>query len=62
MTLPRAIIQHAAMWDEDICLDCNNRQDPPLEGPRVCEACGGTQVLPATVVLLCSDFIEEDET
>ena len=63
MTVARKLLEIAAFWEQDICLDCETIQ-PPVEGEDEappCVKCASTNVIAAETVLLIADMVEGEE-
>jgi predicted Zn-ribbon and HTH transcriptional regulator len=62
MKLPRQTVENAAFWDLAVCLDCGNQQArAAIGGSSECDECESANVLPAELVLVCADFVEEGD-
>jgi hypothetical protein len=63
MTVARKLLEIAAFWEQDICLDCETIQPPPEgedEAPP-CVKCGSGNILAAETVLQIADMVEGEE-
>ena len=55
----RAEIEHAAFWDEELCLDCGETER--LDDGVHCDVCGSSNILPGKVALRLIVIAEEWE-
>jgi hypothetical protein len=62
MTVARKLLEIAAFWDQNICLDCETIQ-PPEESEEMppCVKCGSGNILAAETVLQIADMVDSDD-
>lgn len=62
MTIARKVLEIAAFWEQDICLDCEAIQ-PPEEDEEMppCIKCGSSNILSAETILQIADIVEGEE-
>lgn len=64
MTVARKLLELAAFWEQDLCLDCETIQPPEVACPgevATCVKCGSINMLPAEAVLQIADLVEPSE-
>lgn len=64
MTVARKLLEIAAFWGQDLCLDCETVQPPEVACPgeaAACVKCGSINLLAAETVLQIADLVEGGE-